>query len=318
MASTTTIRLGTRGSLLAKTQSQLIASALEKLHPDIAVELVIFKTQGDAIQNKPLYEFGGKGLFTVELEKALLAGEVDFAVHSFKDVPVTMPLVEQSELIFAAVPEREDPRDVMVSGIAKSIAELPEGAKIATGSLRRRSQLLHHRPDLHIEPVRGNIDTRLRKLRDGQFDALVLAAAGLRRTGLFDEADMVTLDPSVMLPAAGQGALALQCRRDNQRIRELLATVDDPRSHRDVITERAVVEALHGDCHSPIAVLAQEDRGATWLRVAVGGRDGGVPVLKAETSKKIGKEPDAVAEVLQSLREQGVEKHLGSTTKSTT
>ncbi|HEX8523139.1 MAG TPA: hydroxymethylbilane synthase [Tepidisphaeraceae bacterium] len=305
-----TIRLGTRGSLLAKTQSQLIASAIEKLNPDVAVELVIFKTQGDLITHKPLHEFGGKGLFTQELERALLDGSIDFAVHSFKDVPVTMPLVDQTDLFFPSVPEREDPRDVMVSLKAKTINELPEGAKVGTGSLRRRSQLLATRPDLKIELIRGNIDTRLRKLREGQFDAVILAAAGLRRTGLFDEAEMVMLSTDEMLPAPGQGALALQCRRDNQRIIDLLASVNDPESQKCVVAERAIVQALKGDCHSPIAALAELSNHQITLRVAVGGRDGNPPVLRAAAIAGVGNEPDAVASAMQALTAQGVREIL--------
>ncbi len=307
---TSTIRLGTRGSLLAKTQSQLIASALEKLQPDLAIELVIFKTQGDAIFTKPLCEFGGKGLFTQELEKALLAGEIDFAVHSFKDVPVTMPLVDQSDLIFAAVPKREDPRDVMVSTKHTNIDDLPQGAKVGTGSLRRRAQLLALRPDLAIEAVRGNIDTRLRKLREGQFEAVILAAAGLRRTGLFDEAEMVMLPTEQMLPAAGQGALALQCRRSDARMREILAGINDPTSQTCVATERAVVQALNGDCQSPIAALAEISENDFSLRVAVGARNGAPPVLHAQSVAKFGNEPERVAAVIQELDRQGVRKFL--------
>jgi hydroxymethylbilane synthase len=306
--STPTLRLGTRGSLLAKTQSQLIASALEKLHKDagLVVELVIFKTQGDTIQNKPLHEFGGKGVFTQELERALLSNAIDFAVHSFKDVPVTMPLVDQSDLTFAAVPVREDPRDVLVSHKAKAIAELPPGAKIGTGSLRRRCQLLHHRPDLVIEPVRGNIDTRLRKLRDGHFDAIVLAAAGLRRTGLFDETEMVMIDVNEILPAPGQGALAIQCRRNDQRMLDLLAPINHSDSQTCVIAERGIVQALNGDCHSPIAALATIDAEKLLLRVAVGARDGQPPLLSASATAGISNAPDAVASVIETLKAQGV------------
>lgn len=169
------LRLGTRGSALAKTQSQLVASELEKRHKGLVVELVILKTSADQILDKPLHEFGGKGLFTKELEQALLRNEIDVAVHSFKDVPVTQPLVEQDDLIIAAVPEREDPRDVLCSLSARRIEDLPGEARVGTCSMRRKCQLLSIRPDLKIEMLRGNIDTRLRKLRDGQFEAIVLA-----------------------------------------------------------------------------------------------------------------------------------------------
>src|SRR6185436_524048 len=207
MSETThTLRLGTRGSVLARTQSQLIASELEKRHKGLAVELVIIKTTADGILDKPLSDIGGKGLFTKEIEQALLANEVDFAVHSFKDVPVTQPLVDQADLIVAAVPEREDPRDVLVTTDAKKLDDLPQGAVVGTSSARRKCQLLARRPDLKIEMLRGNIDTRLKKLHEGEYAAIILAAAGLRRTGSFNESEMVMLDPEEMLPAPGQGA----------------------------------------------------------------------------------------------------------------
>ncbi len=200
----TTIRLGTRGSLLARTQSQLVADALQAAHRGLGVNLKIVKTTGDQIIDRPLHEVGGKGLFTKELELALLAGEIDFAVHSFKDMPVTMPLVAQEDLIVAAVPIRADPRDVLISRAARTIDELPAGARVGTGSLRRRCQLLDRRADLQIEAVRGNIDTRLRKLREGDFDAVILAFAGLMRAGLFDQSMMFMIPEDVLLPAPGQ------------------------------------------------------------------------------------------------------------------
>src|SRR4051812_11250569 len=205
--SSSVLRLGARGSMLSRMQSQRVADALEKRHPGLEIELVLCKTTGDVIVDKPLHDAGGKGLFTKELEQALLAGEVDLAVHSYKDVPVTMPLVEgsQERLVIAAVPKREDPRDVLVSSKAKRLGELPQGARVGTGSLRRGSQIRTLRPDLQIELIRGNIDTRLRKLRAGQFDAIILAYAGLKRTALFDDQDMSVIEPDEMLPAAGQG-----------------------------------------------------------------------------------------------------------------
>lgn len=281
------LRLGTRGSLLARTQSQLVASAVEAAHPGVRVELVTIKTTGDRIADQPLHAFGGKGLFTKELEQALLAGDVDFAVHSFKDVPVTMPLVEQSNLIIAAVPKREDARDMLVGGGAASIDHLPPGARVGTGSLRRRCQLLHARPDLIVEPIRGNIDTRLRKQREGAYDAIILAMAGVRRAGLFDAGMMAAIDAVEMVPSPGQGALALQCRRDDGRTRELLAALNDAPTATCVAAERELVLLLQGDCHSPIAALAEflppggQGRKKMQLRAAVGGRDGEPPVLWA-------------------------------------
>jgi hydroxymethylbilane synthase len=304
----TTLRLGTRGSLLARTQSGLVANELEKLHPGLAVELITVKTTGDRITDRPLNEVGGKGLFTKELEQALLAGEVDFAVHSFKDVPVTMPLVDTADLMIAAVPVREDPSDVLVSLRAKSIEELPQGAKVGTSSLRRRCQLLDRRADLSIQPLRGNIDTRLRKLRDGDYDAVILAAAGLRRVGMWDEQIMTRLGAEMMLPAAAQGALALQCRRDDARTRDLLAVMNDSTTAACVAAEREVVNALDGDCHSPIAALATIDRGSSsmHLRVAVGARGGELPVARSAARGPAADASSLVTQAVKLLAAQGV------------
>jgi hydroxymethylbilane synthase len=296
------LRLGTRGSLLARTQSQLVADELAQLHPGLRVELVTVRTTGDRITDRPLYDVGGKGLFTKELEQALLAGEVDFAVHSFKDVPVTMPLVDTSDLVIAAVPKREDPRDVVVMR-DPSKGVLPAGAKAGTSSLRRRAQLLELGSDLTILPLRGNIDTRLRKVREGEYDVIVLAMAGLLRAGLYDAGVMKPLDVESMLPAPAQGALALQCRRDDAPTRDVLAALNNSDTAACVAAERAVVAALNGDCHSPIAALATidgESRGML-LRAAVAGRDGEPPVLRA-SAQGPAREADAlVAKVVKLL-----------------
>jgi hydroxymethylbilane synthase len=297
--------------VLARTQSQLVASELEKRHKNLVVEVIILKTSGDQIQDKPLYELGGKGLFTKEIEQALQRNEIDVAVHSFKDVPVTQPLVPIDDLVIAAVPEREDPRDVFCSLVARQIAELPQGAKVGTSSLRRRCQLLAVRPDLKVETLRGNIDTRLRKLRDGAFDAIVLAAAGLRRTGLFNEAEMTMLDADQMLPAPGQGALAIQCRRNDERTRELLAVLDDRDTERAVTAERVIVQTLGGDCHSPIGALAEIDGDDMTLRVAVGSRGGEPPIIRAMAACPCEHPDGAVGDVLKSLSEQNVQAMLG-------
>jgi hydroxymethylbilane synthase len=273
------LRLGTRGSLLAKSQSGLIAKALERAHPGLRVELVEIKTSGDRIQDRPLNEFGGKGLFTKEIELALLGHQIDFAVHSFKDVPVTMPLVDQSNLIIAAVPKRESPWDVLVSLKGQSIGELSQGAKVGTGSPRRRAQILAMRADLNVEGIRGNIDTRIRKLKEGSYDAIVLALAGVRRAGLFDPGMMFELRD--LIPAAGQGALALQCRREDGSTHALLARLNDEETARCVEAERAIVQALNGDCHSPIAAFASSQDGVLHIRAAVGARDGNPPVVQA-------------------------------------
>jgi hydroxymethylbilane synthase len=308
----TILRLGTRGSMLARIQSQMVADAIEKLHPGVKVELIICKTTGDRIQDKPLHEAGGKGLFTKKLEEALLAETVDFAVHSFKDVPVTMPLVDQSKLVIAAVPAREDVRDVLVSGKAQAIADLPQGARVGTGSLRRRCQILTLRPDLRVDLIRGNIDTRLRKQREGQYDAVVLAYAGLKRSGLFDSSYMTCIPIGQMLPAAAQGALAIQCRRDDTRTRRLLDVLNDPVSHPCVVLERSLVQALNGDCHSPIAALATVEGGRVRLRAAVGARGGDPPVIHADATATFAEPRHALDELVKSLEQQGVRGLLGS------
>jgi hydroxymethylbilane synthase len=304
----TVLRLGTRGSLLARTQSGLVARMLEHRHPGLRVEEVVLVTSGDVIADRPLHEVGGKGLFTKELELALLRGEIDFAVHSFKDVPVTEPLVERGELIIASVPQREDPRDVLVSLGARKITDLKQGARIGTGSLRRKCQLLAQRPDVVIEPIRGNIDTRLRKLREGQFDAVVLALAGLKRAALFDDAIMSPLDESEIVPAPGQGALALQCRADDQRARESLASISDASSFACVRVERELVRHLQGDCLSPIGVHARLVNKVFQVTAAVGARGGELPVLRASAAST---EPEsAVRAAYNALLDQDVTRLL--------
>lgn len=313
-----TLRLGTRGSLLARTQSQLIATELENHHSGLQVELVIIKTSGDLITDKPLHDVGGKGLFTKELEQALLAGEVDFAVHSYKDVPVTMPLVDGAELIIAATPEREDARDVLAlrqfpqGQTPASLLDLPKDFRIGTGSLRRRCQILLHRPDLQVEPIRGNIDTRLRKLDEGQYDAIILAAAGLHRTKLFDSSRMILLDPAEMLPSPGQGALALQCRVQDEQTRQYLAALHQPDVDLCVKAERALIAKLGGDCHSPIAALATVKEDHLYLRAVVGTREGGLPVIRAEVTGHRGNVDGLTNDCWERLAKQGVQQMLHS------
>lgn len=307
-----TIRMGARGSMLSRMQSQWVADRLESLHAGLKVEVCIFKTSGDQIADRPLHEFGGKGLFTKELELALLDGQIDFAVHSFKDVPVTMPLVEQGDLITPAVPKREDPRDALISLVeARRIADLPRGAKVGTGSLRRQAQVLALRPDLLVANIRGNVDTRLRKLHEGEFEAVILAMAGLRRSGLFDKSLMCPVEIDEILPAAGQGALSLQCRRADRRTSELLMALNDEPTAVCVRLERQIVQRLNGDCHSPIAALATIEGDQVLLRAAVGGRDGRPPVIRAAARTPVNQGDTAVSQVTQSLIEQGVFQLLG-------
>ena len=308
---THTLRLGTRGSTLARMQSQLVADALEKGHPGLGVELRVITTTGDRIVDQPLHEAGGKGLFTKELELALLAGEIDFAVHSYKDVPVTMPLVDPSGLLIAATPERADPRDVLISREgAKRLSDLPSGAKVGTGSLRRISQILQARPDLRVVPIRGNIDTRLRKLADGQYDAVVLALAGLLRTSLFDAAWMTPMPTEELLPAPGQGALALQCRRDDGSTRMVLRLLHHPTTELCVAAERELVQMLGGDCHSPIGVLANLSGETIRMRAAIGARDGRPPIISAGAVGPATNPSSVVAQLYHALCERGVQSHL--------
>jgi hydroxymethylbilane synthase len=288
----------------------MIADELTRIHPGLRVELIIVRTSGDQVQDKPLADIGGKGLFTKELEQALLEKRVDFAVHSYKDVPVTMPLVDQSDLIIAAIPKREDPRDALVSEKAQKLAALPRDARIGTGSFRRRAQLLELRPDLRIEGIRGNVDTRIRKMREGEFDAVILAVAGLKRCGLFDPSIMTSLTD--LVPAAAQGALAIQCRKHDTPTRSMLESLNDPASRLAVDCERAVVQALNGDCHSPIAALATIENQTLHLRVAVGARDGNPPVIRAEASVPAAESQQALKKIMTGLNAQGVHKLLHS------
>jgi hydroxymethylbilane synthase len=306
----TPLRLGTRGSTLALAQSQLIVNQLQRFHPSLPVTLTTFKTSGDQIADRPLHELGGKGLFVRELEQALLDHKIDFVVHSFKDVPVTMPLVEQTNLIIAAVPEREDVRDVLISTKSKSIHDLFPNAKIGTGSLRRRCQLLALRPDLKIEPIRGNIDTRIRKLKSGEFDAIILALAGLNRAKLFDPSFMHPLGVENFLPDAGQGALAIQCRRDDPATQHLLHPLDHPPTRQCVEAERSLVAGLSGDCFSPIGTLAELVGGLIHLRAAVGRRGGELPILKGHSQALVSTPKTAVENLLKSLSDLNVQKHL--------
>ena len=300
------LRLGTRGSLLARSQSQSIADELVRMHPGLRVELVILKTTGDQILDRPLYDIGGKGLFTKEIEQALINGQIDFAVHSFKDLPVAMPLVDESKLAVAAVPKREDWRDVAVMLDPKKGA-LPRSARIGTSSLRRRCQILDVSPSAQILPLRGNIDTRIRKLRAAEYDVVILAMAGLKRAGLFDTAFMKPCD---LLPAPGQGALAVQCRADDDRTRAMLHALNDPVTRTCVECERAIVRGLDGDCHSPIAALAAVEEQHLVLRARVGWRDGNPPLINAVARAPVCEAARAVTAVLEDLKRQNVEKML--------
>jgi len=243
--------IGTRGSRLALWQAEWVKSRLEEIAPDVSVRLERIQTSGDKILDVPLAKIGGKGLFVKEIEEALLKGEIDLAVHSMKDVPSVLP--DQLEIV--CVPEREDPRDAWVCRAGASFQDLRRGATIGTSSLRRQSQLLHHRPDLEIQMLRGNLDTRLKKLQQGQYDAIVLAAAGLRRLGWSQEISEY-LSPDFCLPAIGQGALGLEGRADDTFLKDLVVQLEDGPSRARVDAERAFLTRLEGVCQVPIGGYA--------------------------------------------------------------
>jgi hydroxymethylbilane synthase len=268
------LRLGTRGSPLALAQARIVAAALAAAHRELAVpgavDIAPIRTTGDKVQDRPLAEIGGKGLFTEEIEKALQDGAIDIAVHSLKDMPTLLP----RGLAIAAVLEREDPRDVLFSRAGGGIADLPRGAHVGSASLRRQAILLDRRPDLKMGPLRGNVETRLRKLKEGQVDATVLALAGLNRLGLGAGGGTV-LSVDEMLPAPAQGAICVEARANDAHVARLLAAIDHQPSAVAVTAERALLAALDGSCRTPIAGLAVfEATGGLRLRALVALPDG--------------------------------------------
>ena len=263
------LRIATRSSPLAVWQAEYVKQRLEGLHDGLSVELVLIKTQGDKILDTPLAKIGGKGLFVKELEQAMMAGEADIAVHSMKDVPMELP--EGFDL--PVICEREDPRDAFVSNHYDSLDALPQGARVGTSSLRRSSQLKALRPDLDVLSLRGNVQTRLSKLDDGQFDAILLAAAGLKRLGLHERI-RYELPPEVSLPAVGQGAVGIECRADDAETKALLAPLNDADTWDRVVAERAMNRRLEGGCQVPIAGYAELQGDELWLRALVASEDG--------------------------------------------
>lgn len=272
-----TLIMGTRGSPLALAQARQVARQLEAIHPELRVEERIIRTTGDKNQTSALPQIGGKGVFTLEIEAALLGGEIHFAVHSLKDLPPQMP----AGLCLACVPKRENPADALVlnelnipdiesSGGALKL--LPQGAKIGTSSLRRRAMLLHLRPDLQVHDVRGNIDTRLRKLSEQGFHAILLARAGMNRLGA--EAEALDLPVSHFIPAPGQGALALQSRTDDLDTRQILLGLEHNETRAAVEAERALVEALEAGCSTPLGAIASTAGDLVSMHCAVLSRDG--------------------------------------------
>lgn len=263
------LRIATRKSPLALWQANYVSDLLQHHHPELKIELVTMTTQGDKILDTPLAKVGGKGLFVKELETGMLEGRADIAVHSMKDVPVEFP----TGLHLAVICEREDPRDAFVSNNFKSLEELPQGARLGTSSLRRQSQISALRPDLKIIDLRGNVNTRLKKLDDGEYDAIILAAAGLKRLE-FDDRITQFIGTDVCLPAIGQGAVGIECRTDDARVMNLIAPLNDNKTQIRVLAERAMNARLQGGCQVPIAGYAEYDRGIVLLRGLVGQVDG--------------------------------------------
>lgn len=263
------IKIGTRKSALALWQAEFIKNELQRLNPSITVELVHFNTKGDRILEKPLAEVGGKGLFTAELEAAMHAGDIDIAVHSLKDMPTELP----QGLTLGAISKREVPYDALISPQYKTLDKLPKGARIGTSSLRRQAQLLHRRPDLKIEVIRGNVQTRLNKIETEGLDGVILAQAGLKRLGLDHQITQVfTADE--MIPAVGQGALAIECRADDVEMLDMLSLIDDEPTRLAVEGERSFLNQLNGNCQVPMGVHGTIEKGQLILKALIASTDG--------------------------------------------
>ncbi|HEY7856052.1 MAG TPA: hydroxymethylbilane synthase [Terriglobales bacterium] len=300
MVATHPIRLGTRGSALARWQAEHVQALLAKLGHEC--ELVIIRTEGDRRTDVPLASIGGKGLFTEDIERRLLDNSLDCAVHSLKDVPSALP----PGLVLAATLEREDPRDALVAAAGTSLMQLPHGARLGTSSLRRQAQALALRPDLRCENVRGNVDTRLRRWRAGDYDALLLAAAGLRRLGL---ADVIAeyLDPGVFCPSAGQGVLALECRAGDAAALAALAPLNHAPTASAITAERALLLNLHCGCESPVGAYARWQDGQLRLSAVVASPDG----TRIVRHQAAGLKPESLAaEVAEHLLSNGARELL--------
>lgn len=263
------IKIGTRGSALALWQANWVKDRLETRHPGLSVELVKIKTKGDKILDTALAKVGGKGLFVKEIEDALIRNETHLAVHSMKDVPADLP----EGLIIDAIPEREDVRDAFIAREVSTWKDLPQGARVGTSSLRRQSQLLSRRPDLTMIPLRGNVETRLKKLETENLDAVVLAVAGIKRMKLEDRITEYFSD-DIMLPAIGQGALALEVREDDREVRELIRFLKHPDTETAMAAERSFLRTLQGGCQVPIAALARVDGDTVRISGLVADTDG--------------------------------------------
>ncbi len=296
-------RLGTRGSPLALWQANWTRSELERRVPGLRVAIVPIKTTGDRIQDVPLAQVGGKGLFTKELDESLLDGRIDFAVHSLKDLPFALP--EGTAL--SAVTEREDPRDALVSDGTR-LADMPRGARLGTSSLRRQAQLRHRFPTLEVLPLRGNVDTRLGKLDSGEFEGIILAAAGLTRLG-YQARITQYLERDVMLSAVGQGALGLVCRSGDAEMHETLQVLEDPDSHGVIVAERALMASLEGSCQVPVAGYAYIEGDEIVLEGMIASLDGGTVISDTVRGDRF--DPSEIGEELgRRLRGAGAESVL--------
>ncbi|HMM77849.1 MAG TPA: hydroxymethylbilane synthase [Gammaproteobacteria bacterium] len=298
------LRIATRGSRLALWQAEHVRDRLMALHPGLAVELVAMKTTGDKILDAPLAKIGGKGLFVKELEQAMLEGRADLAVHSMKDVPVELP----DGLHIACVLAREDPRDSLLARSGGGLASLPPGAIVGTSSLRRRSQLRLLRPDLDLRDLRGNVNTRLAKLARGEFDAIVLACAGLKRLAL-DGRITERFSTSDMLPAIGQGIIGIECRAGDARVEALIAPLADPDARDAIAAERALNAMLHGGCQVPIAGHAVIDGARLKIAGLVASLDGG-ECIRAEAEGGRGEAAALGSRVGRMLLERGAQRIL--------
>jgi len=264
-----TVRIGTRGSQLALWQANWVASAIKVHHPTVSTEPVIIKTKGDKIQDVPLVQIGGKALFIKEIEEALLNRDVDIAVHSMKDMPADIP----NGLAIGAIPERENTKDVLISNNGCRLAQFKPGSRIGTGSLRRHALLKHARPDILVMPLRGNLDTRLKKLETQDLDGIVLAAAGMKRMG-WEHRITEYLDETIMLPAVGQGALCIEIRKLDSTVGKIIGHLDHPKTRAAVTAERSFLHYLGGSCHVPIAALGKIENDQLTLEGLVADIDG--------------------------------------------
>ncbi len=272
------VRVASRGSMLALTQTHWVIDRLKELNPGTEFTVEVYKTVGDRVLDVALSQIGGKGLFTKELEDAMLQDRADLAVHSLKDMPTEQPL----GLVIGAIPTREDARDVLITADGTRFKDLPPSTLVGTSSLRRVAQLLAHRPDLDFAPVRGNIDTRLRKLREGQVGALVMAASGLIRAGFTDQITEY-FEPEFCLPAPGQGALALQIRTGNSELSKIISPLHHQESSLNILAERTLLASLQGGCQVPIGAYAVQNHGQLRLRGAIASLDG-TSVIKHEVT----------------------------------